>query len=222
VQIVGVVNHISHLSYEAEEQSKVKYQFYTCLTQIPDEFVKQVMSNLNLIVRGDHDPTNLIAAVRAQVFAIDREQPVYNARTMEQIIAGTLAQRRFLMFLLALFALLAMTLAVVGIYGVISYTVTQRTHEIGIRLALGAKAGDVLRLIVAQGLKLTLGGVVLGLAAAFGLTRWMTTLLYGVGATDPLTFAGVAALLCVVALLACWIPARRATKVDPLIALRHD
>ncbi|MGH9837364.1 MAG: ADOP family duplicated permease [Blastocatellia bacterium] len=222
VQIVGVVNHIRHLSYDADEQSKVKYQFYTSLAQTPDEFVVRVMSNLNLIVRSDHDPTDLIAAVRAQVFALDREQLVYNARTMEQIIAGTIAQRRFLMFLLALFAVVAITLAVVGIYGVISYSVTQRTHEIGIRLALGAKTGDVLRFIFAQGLKLTLGGVALGLAAAFGLTRWMTTLLYGVSATDPLTFAGTALLLTCVALVACWIPARRATKVDPMIALRCE
>jgi putative ABC transport system permease protein len=200
----------------------VKYQFYISLAQTPDEFVARIMSSLYLVVRSDHDPTNLIASVRAQVFAIDREQLVYNARTMEQIIAGTLAQRRFLMLLLALFAAVAITLAVVGIYGVVSYAVTERTHEIGIRLALGATASEVLRIILAQGLKLTLGGVALGLVAAFGLTRWMTTLLYGVNATDPLTYAMISCLLVAVALLACWMPARRATKVDPMVALRFE
>jgi putative ABC transport system permease protein len=222
VTVVGVVNHIHHLSYEAEDQVKVKYQFYTSLSQTTDQFVARIMTNLYLIVRSEQDPTNLVASVRAQVFAIDREQLVYNARTMEQIIARTLGQRRFLMFLLTLFAGVAITLAVVGIYGVTSYAVTQRIREIGIRLALGATTGAVLRLILTQGLKLTLSGVALGMAAAFGLTRWMKTLLYGVGTTDPLTFAVVASLLIAVALLACWIPARRATKVDPLTSLRHE
>jgi putative ABC transport system permease protein len=222
VQIIGVVNHIRHLSYEAEDQAKVKYQFYLNLAQIPDEVAARLMSNLYLIVRSEQDPTNLAASVRAQVFAMDREQLVYNASTMEQTIARTLGQRRFMMFLLALFAGVAVTLAVVGIYGVISYAVTQRIREIGIRLALGATTGAVLRLILKQGLNLTLSGVALGLAAAFGLTRWMKTLLYGVGTTDPSTFAVVASMLIVVALLACWIPARRATKIDPLTALRQE
>ncbi|MGH6628280.1 MAG: FtsX-like permease family protein, partial [Burkholderiales bacterium] len=174
VQIVGVVNHIRHLSYDADEQSKVKYQFYTSLAQTPDEFVVRVMSNLNLIVRSDHDPTDLIAAVRAQVFALDREQLVYNARTMEQIIAGTIAQRRFLMFLLALFAVVAITLAVVGIYGVISYSVTQRTHEIGIRLALGAGRGRIVRQLLTESVLLALAGGTLGLLFAY----WGTDLIH--------------------------------------------
>jgi putative ABC transport system permease protein len=222
VQIVGVVNHIRHQSYDAEEQAKVKYQFYTSLAQIPDQYVAQLMRNLNLIVRAEHDPASLIAAVRAQVFEIDREQLVDNPMTMEQIIAGTISQRRFLMFLLVLFAVIALMLAVIGIYGVISYLVEQRTHEIGIRLALGAKTGDVLRMVIGQGLKLVLSGIALGLVASFALTRLLSQLLYGVSSTDLLTFAVVPMILTAVALAACYLPARRATKVDPLVALRHE
>jgi predicted permease len=222
VQVVGVVNHIRHLSYEADEQSTVKYQFYTCLQQIPDEFVPALLAGLNLIVRTDHDPANLVAAVRSQVSAIDGDQLVFNARTMGEIIAGSIAQRRFLMLLLALFAGVAITLAVVGIYGVISYSVLQRTQEIGIRLALGATTKDVLRIVMRQGLRLVLGGIAVGLLAAFALTRLMTTLLYGVSATDATTFVGVPLIVAGVALVACFVPARRAANVDPLVALRHE
>jgi putative ABC transport system permease protein len=222
VQIVGVVNHIRHISYDAEEQAKVKYQFYTSIAQIPDQYVAQIMRSLNVIVRAERDPASLIAAVRAQVFEMDRDQLVDNGMTMEQIIAGTISQRRFLMYLLVIFAVIAVTLAVVGIYGVISYAVTQRTHEIGIRLALGAKKGDVLKLVIGQGLKVALSGIGIGLLAAWAVTRLLTSMLYGVSATDPLTFSGVSLLLMGVALLACYLPARRATKVDPLVALRHE
>ncbi|MBO0859290.1 MAG: FtsX-like permease family protein, partial [Chloracidobacterium sp.] len=163
-----------------------------------------------------------IGAVRQAVWSVDKEQALYSVRTMEQVMADSLSQRRFSTLLLVLFAAVALTLAAVGIYGVMSYAVEQRTHEIGIRMALGAQSGAVTRLIVAQGVAPALIGVGLGLAGAFALTRVMKALLFEVSATDPVAFASAPLLLAAVALVACWLPARRAAKVDPLIALRHE
>jgi putative ABC transport system permease protein len=177
---------------------------------------------MKLVLRTDTDPLSLAAAATAEIRRADPEQAVSGINTLSGLLNEATAQPRFNTALLALFALLALALASVGIYGVIAYAVAQRTQEIGLRMALGAQARDVLRLILAQGLKLTLCGVAIGLLAAFALTRWMSALLFGVSATDPLTFGGIALLLTVVALLACWIPARRATKVDPMIALRCE
>jgi putative ABC transport system permease protein len=160
--------------------------------------------------------------VRTQISALDKDQAVFNVRTMEQALAQSVAARRFSMILLAVFAILALTLAAVGIYGVISYSVAQRTREVGIRMALGARTIDVLNLVVREGLKLVLIGVGAGLAGALLLTRLMTTLLFGVTATDAVTYVTVALTLIFVALIACGIPARRATKVDPLVALRFE
>jgi putative ABC transport system permease protein len=168
------------------------------------------------------DPAQLIAAVRRQVTQLDPAQPIYSIRTMEKIRSDSLASERLNLALLGLFAALALALAVVGLYGVMSYVVAQRTHEIGVRLALGAQARDVFTLIVGQGAKLTLSGVALGLCGALAVTRLIRQLLFGVSPTDPLTFTALALLLTLVALIACWLPARRATKVDPLIALRHE
>src|SRR5262249_10417581 len=154
--------------------------------------------------------------------AIDKEQAVGNVRTMASYMDQSVATRRFTLLLLGLFALLALLLGAVGIYGVMAYTVTQRTHEIGVRLALGAQTGDVLKLVVRQGLALVFAGIALGLMGAFALTRLIASLLFKVSVTDPITFLSLPLLLAAVSLLACYMPARRATKVDPLIAIRHD
>jgi putative ABC transport system permease protein len=177
---------------------------------------------MSLAVRADAEPEALIAAVRNAVREVDPAQPVFNVKTMEAVVADSISDRRLNMLLLGIFAAVALTLAVIGIYSVMSYTVSQSAREIGIRMALGARPMDVWKLVVGQGMGLTLVGVSLGVAGAFGLTRLMATLLYGVTVTDPLTFAAVSALLVIVALLACFVPARRATKVDPMVALRNE
>jgi len=174
------------------------------------------------VVVKSRDATTAVRAMREAVREADPTLPVFGVRTMDEYLARTLTSKRLMMLVLALFALVALTLAAVGIYGVMSYAVAQRTSEIGIRMALGAHPRDVLRLVVGQGLLLTVVGVALGLGAAYWLTRLMTALLFGVSATDPLTFAAVALLLSFVAFLATWVPARRASRVDPLIALRYE
>jgi putative ABC transport system permease protein len=175
-----------------------------------------------VLVRSEGAAAPLFASIRRTNQMMNNEQVIYGAQTMNEVIAGSLATRQFSMILLGSFALLALILASVGIYGVLAYLVGQRTHEIGIRMALGANRYDVLRLVVGQGAKMALLGVVLGLAAALGLTRLMAGMLYGVSATDPMTFIAVAILLILVALVACYIPARRAMKVDPMVALRYE
>jgi ABC-type antimicrobial peptide transport system permease subunit len=177
---------------------------------------------MSVVVRADDAETALFERLRRVVQSQHSQNVVYRPQTMNEIIAGTLATRRFSMILLDAFALAALLLASLGLYGVIAYLVGQRTHELGIRLALGAGRGDVLRLVLQQGMRMALSGVALGLVAALGLTRLLGKLLYGVSATDPATFAVVALLLAAVALAACWLPARRATKVDPMIALRRE
>jgi putative ABC transport system permease protein len=210
-EIVGVVGDVHNTSLEAE----TKPEMYFPYTQDPIPF-------MTLTMRSTADTQSLAAAMQREVRAIDRDQPIYNIRMMNEVLAESVSSRRVTMLLLGLFASLSLLLAMVGIYGVISYTVTQRTKEIGIRLALGARASDVMRLIVGQGMLPVLIGVGIGLAAAFALTRVMSSLLFSVSATDPLTFIGVSLLLALVALVACLIPARRATKVDPMVALRYE
>jgi putative ABC transport system permease protein len=175
-----------------------------------------------LVARTDGDPQSFVPSVLGQVQAIDKDQPISKIRTMEELVMGSVSQRRFNMSLLAAFAGLALLLAAVGIYGVMSYSVEQRAHEIGVRMALGAQTRDVLRLVVKQGTTLALIGVGIGLGVALGLTRLIKNLLFGVSATDPVTFFVIALLLALVAMLACYFPARRATKVDPLVALRNE
>jgi len=219
-EIVGVVGHVKH--YGLAGEAPVENQIYLPLAQVPSPQLPMVAGRLNLLLRTAGDPLGAVAAVRGQVQALNANQPVYNARDMEQIVAGSITGQRFSLVLFALFAGLALALAAVGIYGVMSNAVGQRTREIGVRLALGAPPGRVLRLLLNQGLRLTFIGIGAGLLTSLALTRLMQRLLYGVSPTDPLTFVGVALLLTLTALLACWIPARRATKVDPLIALRSE
>jgi putative ABC transport system permease protein len=185
-------------------------------------FPMRQSGRMNLVVRTKGEPLSLAGSLRSAVHAIDPDQPISAMRPMTEWIDSSVTQSRYLTTLFALFAALAMILAATGIYGVMSYSVAQRTHEIGIRMALGARRADVLKLVVGQGMLLTLIGVVIGLLSAYGLTRVMASLLFGVTARDPITFVVVAALLTTVAFLACFVPARRATKVDPLVALRYE
>ena len=179
------------------------------------------VSSLSIIVRASNDPPALILAMRAAVAALRPDVPL-SFRTLDQVFSSSLDQRRFILAIFGVFAAVALLIAAIGIYGVMAYTVTQRTHETGIRLALGAQAGDVLKLFIGHGIKLALIGIVLGLAGAWALTRLMTTLLFSVSATDPLTFIVITLLLTGVTLLACYLPARKATRVDPMIALRDE
>jgi putative ABC transport system permease protein len=210
-EIVGVVGDVKQYGLDQATPMQT-YEPYT----------QQTFPYMTLVARAAGEPANLTAAIRNTILQIDKEQPVANVRTLDQILSNSIAQQQFSTLLLGVFAVVAMSLAAVGIYGVLSYAVTQRTHEIGVRLALGAARRDVLRLVVGQGMRLTLLGVAAGLICAFALTRLMSSLLFGVSATDPMIFSLIPLLIVIVALLACWIPARRATKVDPLTALRYE
>jgi putative ABC transport system permease protein len=176
----------------------------------------------NVAVRGRVDPASLTNEVRGAVDSLDPDLPVFNIATMQDRLDKAVSPSRFHALLLGIFSSLALVLAAVGIYGVIAYSVSQRTHEIGVRMALGAHAADVLRMVIFEGASLTVAGVAAGLLGAFALTRLMKRFLFEVSATDPLTFGAVAGLIIGVALIACYIPARKATKVDPMIALRHE
>ena len=190
--------------------------------QTYEPYLQMPFSAVTLVVRTEGNPAALSGPIRSEVLALDKEQPVSRIRTLDQIISGSVQQQRFTMLLLGVFAGVALILAAVGLYGVMSYAVTQRTHEIGIRMALGANTGNVLRLVVGHGMLLALIGVAIGLAGAFAFTRVMSKLLFAVSTTDTVTFAGISLMLTGVALIACLVPARRATKVDPMVALRHE
>jgi ABC-type antimicrobial peptide transport system permease subunit len=175
-----------------------------------------------LVVRTHSSPLSLVESVRQAIQQIDPAQPVANVRTLDDVVGASVAQRRLTLVLLGSFAAVALLLAAIGLYGVIAYVVTQRTREFGIRFALGATRRDVLQLVLGQGMKLVVIGLVLGVAGAFSLTHLLTKLLYEIKPNDPLTFAGVSSVLLVVALFAAWLPARRAAKVDPMVALRYE
>ena len=210
-EIIAVVGDVRNRSLDTAP----KQAYYVPQTQAP--FDQMVM-----VVKTAGDPHSLISAATKQVAAMDQDIPVFSVKTMEEYLSASVAAPRFSTTLLSIFAGVALVLTIVGLYGVMSYSVAQRTNEIGIRLALGAQSRDVLLMVVKQGSTLILSGVVIGLAGAYGLTRLIESLLFGVKAKDPFTFAAVAVLLAVVALMACYVPAWRATKVDPMEALRCE
>jgi putative ABC transport system permease protein len=211
--IVGVVADVKVSTLEAETTPAI----YMSIFQIP-----RARPGAIYVVRATDDAASLAPALRRVIGAIDPEMPVYHLRTMNQVMAESVSQRRFTLLLLTVFAVAALLLAAIGLYGVMSYSVMRRAPEIGVRLALGAQTKDVLKLVIGEGMKLASLGVAIGLAAAFVLARLIKSLLFGVSATDPLTFVVIALLLIFVALVACWIPARRATQVDPMVALRRQ
>lgn len=210
-EIIGIVGDVKHaqLDKEAEPMS------YWPIAELP-------YTSMTFVLRTKGEPLNTVAAARNVIQSLDPQQPVADVRTLEGLLGKSIARQRFNTLLLGVFAAVALLLSAIGIYGVMAYAVTQRTHELGIRAALGASAADIQRLVLGQGMRLAVAGVALGLVAAFLLTRLVKTLLFNLSATDPLTFAGVALLLTLVALLACFLPARRAAKVDPLVALRYE
>jgi predicted permease len=221
-EIVGVVGHVKQWGLDADAKSAIEAQFDYPFMQLPEKLMPLAADAVAVVLRTEGDPTAIMIDVRRAVSELDSREVVYNVQTMNEVVSNSFAAWRLSMILLGVFATLALVLACVGIYGVISYLVGQRTHEIGVRMALGAQPSDVLRLVIGHGTEMALAGVAMGVVAALGLTRLMTNQLFGVSTHDPLTFAGVAALLMLVAVAACYIPARRAMRVDPMIALRHE
>ena len=221
LEIVGVVNHVKQWGLDLDDSNSLRAQLYLPCMQMPDNFVAMAMGS-QVVVRYAGSLTAAFDAIRRTNRNMSSQQVIYNDQTMESIVADSIASRRFVMIVLSAFAMLALILASVGIYGVIAYVVGQRTQEIGIRMALGAQRKNVLGLVLWQGTRLALLGVVIGIAAAVALTHLMADLLYGVSATDPLTFAAVALVLIAVAMAACYLPAYRATRVNPVAALRYE
>jgi predicted permease len=221
-EIVGIVSHVKQWGLDSDDVQPLRSQVYVPFMQLPDAAMRLAASGTAMLVRSDGSNPKVFDTLRAASRQMSGEQVLYAAQTMEEIISESLSSRRFAMILLGIFATLALILASIGIYGVISYLVGQRRHEIGVRVALGARRTDVLRLVLSQGARLATFGIVIGLACSFGLARLMAKMLYGVSAADPLTFTAVAVVLGVVALGACYIPARRAMQVDPVIALKYE
>jgi putative ABC transport system permease protein len=210
-EIVGVVGAVLDTGLDQQPRPTI----YFPSLQSPDQ-------TMSLVVRTALPPSAILPGIKNAIWRVDKDQPIFNVRAMDQIIAGITSAQRVAFLTLDAFAFLALALAAIGIYGVTSYAVMQRVQEIGVRVALGAQRGDILGLVVLSGIKLAGTGVWIGLLVSLGLTQLMATLLFGVSASDPLTYAGVAVLLFAVALLACYIPARRAAKVDPIVALRYE
>ncbi|HEX8891841.1 MAG TPA: ABC transporter permease [Terriglobales bacterium] len=221
-EIVGVVGHVKQYGLDTDPAGSIQAQFFYPFMQIPEKVMPLVAKSVAVVLRTEGDPTAIMGQVRETVKGIDPRQVVYNVQTMDDVVATSYAARQLTMMLLGVFAGLALLLACVGIYGVISYFVGQRTQEIGIRMALGAQRSDILQLVLGEGTKMALLGATVGIAASLGLTRLMAKQLYGVSAHDPFTYVSVALLLILVAIAACYIPARRAMRVDPMASLRCE
>ena len=221
-EIVGVVGHLKQWGLGNDAKSAVEAQFYYPFMQLPENLMRLAADGVAVVLRTAGDPTGNMNLVRKSVEEMDPREVIYGVHTLDEVIASSFAARRLSMILLGIFAALALLLSCVGIYGVISYVVGQRTAEIGLRMALGAQTGDIMRLVLGEGLRMSLLGVAAGMAGALGLTRLMESQLFGVTAWDPLTFIAVGILLTLVSLLACYVPARRAVRVDPLAALRSE
>jgi putative ABC transport system permease protein len=210
-EIVGVVGGVRDTGFDQQPRPTI----YFPSLQSPDQ-------TMSLVVRTSVPPGSILPAIKSAIWSVDKNQPVFDVKSMDEIISGNVSAQRLAFLLLGVFAFLALALAAIGIYGVTSYLVSERTHEIGVRMALGAQPLDVSRLVLSHGAKLVAVGVITGAVAALALTRLLTNLLFGVSASDPWTFVGVGLLLIVVAVIASYIPARRATRVDPLVALRYE
>jgi len=221
-EIIGVVGHVEHWGLGSRQHQDLQAQLYLPVWQVPDRFWTLMANGSGYVARTTDNTGDITSAIRQAAEKVVSSAALYDVRPMEEIVSRSISTQRLTMFLLSVFSALALVLSAVGIYGVISYLTGQRTHEIGVRVALGASRRDVLQMVLGQGLKITLIGVGIGVVAALGFTRLITTLIYGVGASDPLTFGGVAILLSAVALFACYIPARRAMRVDPIVALRYE
>ena len=220
-EIVGIVGHTKQRGLNDTAGRDREGQFYYAINQLPDRIVK-LFTGMDVVVRTSGDPLVSVSALRAAARRFDPDQVLFEFKSLDEQVSGTVASQRFAMILLSIFAALALVLSAIGVYGVISYLVSQRTREIGVRVALGAQRSDVLRLILGDGARLTFLGAAIGLAASLGLTRLLAKMLFGVRATDPVTLIAVTVILSAVAFLACYIPALRATRVDPMVALRYE
>jgi predicted permease len=221
-EIVGVVGHVKQWGPGADEKSVIEAQFFYPFMQLPEKVMPLVANGVAVVVRTNGDPAAIMGQIRAAIRDLDPREVIYNVQTMEDLWSSSMAARTFSMILLAIFAGLALLLACVGIYGVISYLVSQRTQEIGVRVALGAQPRDILQLVLSHGTRMTTLGALVGIIVSLGLTRLMVSQLFGVKSYDPVTFAGVVVLLMLVGIAASWIPARRAMRLDPIVALRHE
>jgi putative ABC transport system permease protein len=222
VRVIGVAGAIKHQTLDEDAYGPRQPALYVPFLQFPDEFMPLTSAGMNLLVRTSASPLSIVNAVKQSVLGPTRDQPVRDLATMEQIMSDSLGRRRGMLFLLAIFAGVALVLASIGIYSVIAYATSRRVQEVGVRMALGAQPPQVVRLFMTQGLRMVLIGIAAGMAASFALMRLMAKLLYGVSPADPITFSGVAVLLCAIACAAIYVPARRAARVDPMVALRYE